>query len=243
MDALVSNKPEFVRLFVDNGADVAEFLTYGRLQQLYRSVPPKSLLFDLLQRKHEEGRRPLAGLSTQQSREPPAGPPAFSLHEVSRVLKDFLHDACRGLYQAVSGRRGLVGAGGGRQVPRLQADSCVLQERGPARRPGGQKWLLDLNQKSENPWRDLFLWAVLQNRHEMATYFWAMVSMATQPWALLHGARGSPGWRGRLATLLRPRLLGPGGCGSRSGRLQDPQRDGASGDRGRGAPHHARSQV
>ncbi|XP_070085137.1 transient receptor potential cation channel subfamily M member 5 isoform X1 [Equus przewalskii] len=147
MDALVSNKPEFVRLFVDNGADVAEFLTYGRLQQLYRSVPPKSLLFDLLQRKHEEGRRPLAGLSTQQSREPPAGPPAFSLHEVSRVLKDFLHDACRGLYQA---------------------------ERGPARRPGGQKWLLDLNQKSENPWRDLFLWAVLQNRHEMATYFWAM---------------------------------------------------------------------
>ncbi|KAJ1066174.1 hypothetical protein K5549_018365, partial [Capra hircus] len=102
MDALVSNKPEFVRLFVDNGADVADFLTYGRLQQLYRSVAPKSLLFDLLQRKHEEGRLTLAGLGAQQAREPPAGPPAFSLHEVSRVLKDFLHDACRGLYQAVS---------------------------------------------------------------------------------------------------------------------------------------------
>lgn len=40
----------------------------------------------------------------------------------------------------------------------------------------GQKWLLDLNQRSENPWRDLFLWAVLLSRHEMATYFWAMVS-------------------------------------------------------------------
>ncbi|ELR50032.1 Transient receptor putative cation channel subfamily M member 5 [Bos mutus] len=101
MDALVSNKPEFVRLFVDNGADVADFLTYGRLQQLYRSVAPKSLLFDLLQRKHEEGRLTLAGLGAQQAREPPAGPP-------------------------------------------------------------------------EDPWRDLFLWAVLQNRHEMATYFWAM---------------------------------------------------------------------
>ncbi|KAI4553456.1 hypothetical protein MJT46_016750 [Ovis ammon polii x Ovis aries] len=147
MDALVSNKPEFVRLFVDNGADVADFLTYGRLQQLYRSVAPKSLLFDLLQRKHEEGRLTLAGLGAQQAREPPAGPPAFSLHEVSRVLKDFLRDACRGLYQA---------------------------ERGPARRNSGQKGLLDLNQRSEDPWRDLFLWAVLQNRHEMATYFWAM---------------------------------------------------------------------
>ncbi|MXQ90494.1 hypothetical protein E5288_WYG015990 [Bos mutus] len=115
MDALVSNKPEFVRLFVDNGADVADFLTYGRLQQLYRSVAPKSLLFDLLQRKHEEGRLTLAGLGAQQAREPPAGPPAFSLHEVSRVLKDFLHDACRGLYQAVSAGRGVsAGAGSGR---------------------------------------------------------------------------------------------------------------------------------
>ncbi|XP_019522858.1 PREDICTED: transient receptor potential cation channel subfamily M member 5 [Hipposideros armiger] len=141
MDALVSNKPEFVRLFVDHGANVADFLTYGRLQQLYRAVPPKSPLFELLQRKHEEGWLAL------QARGPPAGPPAFSLHEVSRVLKDFLHDACRGLYQA---------------------------ERGLARRPTAQKWQLDLSQKSENPWRDLFLWAVLQNRHEMASYFWAM---------------------------------------------------------------------
>lgn len=99
MDALVSNKPEFVRLFVDNGADMADFLTYGRLQQLYRTVAPKSLLFRLLQHKLEEGRLALAGLGAQQSRELPSGSPAFSLHEVSRVLKDFLKDACRGLYQ------------------------------------------------------------------------------------------------------------------------------------------------
>ncbi|CAH6793406.1 Trpm5 [Phodopus roborovskii] len=151
-DALVSNKPDFVRLFVDSGADMAEFLTYGRLQQLYHSVSPKSLLFELLQRKHEEGRLTLAGLGAQQARELPIGPPAFSLHEVSRVLKDFLHDACRGFYQ--DGRR--------------------MEERGPPKRPTGQKWLPDLNRKSEDPWRDLFLWAVLQNRYEMATYFWAM---------------------------------------------------------------------
>lgn len=105
-DALVSNKPDFVRLFVDSGADMAEFLTYGRLQQLYHSVSPKSLLFELLQRKHEEGRLTLAGLGAQQARELPIGLPAFSLHEVSRVLKDFLHDACRGFYQ--DGRRAEV---------------------------------------------------------------------------------------------------------------------------------------
>eukprot|EP00069_Balaena_mysticetus_P005851 bmy_05031T0 len=166
MDALVSNKPQFVRLFVDGGADVADFLTYGRLQQLYLSAPPKSLPFHLLRRKREEGWLTLAGLGTQQAREPPP----FSLHEVSRVLKDFLHDACRGLYQAVSCER----AAGGRAGPRLRADTPVPQEQGPARRPTGQKGLLDLNQRSESPWRDLFLWAVLQNRHEMATYFWTM---------------------------------------------------------------------
>ncbi|XP_012589782.1 PREDICTED: transient receptor potential cation channel subfamily M member 5 [Condylura cristata] len=153
MDALVSDKPEFVRLFVDNGADVADFLTLGRLQQLYRSVAPRSLLFGLLRRKHEEGRLALA----PQPREPPSGQPAFSLLEVSRLLKDFLHDACRGFYQAV----------------RPGPDALVLQK-GPAKRPTGQKGLLDLSQKSETPWRDLFLWAVLQGRHEMATYFWAM---------------------------------------------------------------------
>lgn len=37
-----------------------------------------------------------------------------------------------------------------------------------------------MNQKSENPWRDLFVWAVLQNRHKMANYFWAMVSSELQ---------------------------------------------------------------
>ncbi|XP_045677007.1 transient receptor potential cation channel subfamily M member 5 [Phyllostomus hastatus] len=156
MDALVSDKPEFVSLFVDQGADVADFLTYGRLQQLYRAVPPKSLLFTLLQRKLEEGRPapPARG-------PPPAGPPAFSLHEVSRVLKDLLHDACRGLYQVSGARGGRPGGRGG-------------GERGPARRPAGQKWLPDLTRKSEDPWRDLFLWAVLQGRHQMAAYFWAM---------------------------------------------------------------------
>ncbi|XP_007947524.1 transient receptor potential cation channel subfamily M member 5 [Orycteropus afer afer] len=156
MDALVNDKPEFVRLFVDSGASVADFLTYGRLQQLYRAAAPKSLLFGLLQRKHEEGRLTLAGPGTQQSREPPTAPPAFSLHDVARVLKDLLHDACRGLYQ------------GGRPGGRGQAD------KGLAKRPTGHKWPLDLSQRSEDPWRDLFLWAVLQNRHEMATYFWAM---------------------------------------------------------------------
>lgn len=38
---------------------------------------------------------------------------------------------------------------------------------------GEQKYY---SMKSTSPWIDLFIWAILQNRDEMATYFWEMVS-------------------------------------------------------------------
>ncbi|KAH0620963.1 hypothetical protein JD844_021901 [Phrynosoma platyrhinos] len=153
MDALVNDKPEFVKLFIDNGANMHDFLTYSRLQRLYCTISPKSLLYTLLLKKHEESRLTLAGMSGQQHKEIIDTCPLFTLHDVSRVLKDFLHDACRGFYQDHR-------FGGKKKADKINAK----------RLPGP----LDMNQKSENPWRDLFLWAVLQNRHKMAYYFWAM---------------------------------------------------------------------
>ncbi|NXK51312.1 TRPM5 protein, partial [Chauna torquata] len=150
MDALVNDKPEFVKLFIDNGANISEFLTYSRLQRLYCSISQKCLVYELLLKKHEESKLTLAGLTGQQQQEIC---PLFTLSEVSRVLKDFLHDACKGFYQDLRhGGKKRCDKTNTRQLP------------GP----------LDMNQKSENPWRDLFVWAVLQNRHKMAKYFWAM---------------------------------------------------------------------
>ncbi|XP_015719392.1 transient receptor potential cation channel subfamily M member 5 [Coturnix japonica] len=149
MDALINDKPEFVKLFIDNGANISEFLTYSRLQRLYCSISQKCLLYELLLKKHEESKLTLAGLTDQQQNISPL----FTLSEVSRVLKDFLHDACKGFYQDVRHRgKNKSDKTNTRQLP------------GP----------LDMNQKSEKPWRDLFVWAVLQNRHKMANYFWAM---------------------------------------------------------------------
>ncbi|XP_010223135.1 PREDICTED: transient receptor potential cation channel subfamily M member 5 [Tinamus guttatus] len=153
MDALVNNKPEFVKLFIDNGANMSDFLTYSRLQRLYSSISQKCLLYKLLLKKHEESKLSLAGLTGQQHKELEETCPLFSLSEVSRVLKDFLHDACKGFYQELR-------HGGKKKSGKTNAKHL----------PGP----LDMNQKSQNPWRDLFLWAVLQNRHKMANYFWAM---------------------------------------------------------------------
>ncbi|NXG26274.1 TRPM5 protein, partial [Grallaria varia] len=152
MDALVNDKPEFVKLFIDNGANIFEFLTYSRLQRLYCSISQKCLLYELLLKKHEENKLTLAGLTGQQQNEQEVCP-LFTLSEVSRVLKDFLHDACKGFYQDPK-------HGGKKKSDKMNTK----------RLPGP----LDMNQKSENPWRDLFVWAVLQNRHKMANYFWAM---------------------------------------------------------------------
>ena len=35
--ALIDNKPEFVKLFIENGINLDSFLTYGRLYYLYNS--------------------------------------------------------------------------------------------------------------------------------------------------------------------------------------------------------------
>ncbi|NXX16605.1 TRPM5 protein, partial [Podargus strigoides] len=153
MDALVNDKPEFVKLFIDNGANIAEFLTYSRLQRLYCSISQKCLLYELLLKKHEESKLTLAGLTGQQRKEQREICPIFTLSEVSRVLKDFLHDACKGFYQDL------------RYGGKKKSDKMNMKQLPEP---------LDMNQKSENPWRDLFLWAVLQNRHKMANYFWAM---------------------------------------------------------------------
>ncbi|KAF0042856.1 hypothetical protein F2P81_004193 [Scophthalmus maximus] len=132
MDALINDKPDFVRLFVDNGVNLGDFLTYGRLQELYWSVSEKSLLHNLLLKKYEEKQLLLGA-----ARAP--GPP--------------------GHHPAEQGK------------PRF-----TLFEEKPAkgRLFHTQKNLPELEERCEHPWRDLFLWAVLQNRQQMANYFWAM---------------------------------------------------------------------
>uniref|UniRef100_A0A673IE45 Transient receptor potential cation channel subfamily M member 5-like n=1 Tax=Sinocyclocheilus rhinocerous TaxID=307959 RepID=A0A673IE45_9TELE len=150
MEALINDKPDFVHLFVDNGVNINEFLTYGRLQELYCSVSEKNLLHTLLLKKHQVH---LANkrMSGHPHTEPGDRRPRFTFHEVSKVLKDFLDDTCRGFYQKLPAER-----------------------MGKGRLFHSQKNLPDMDRRCDNPWRDLFLWAILQNRQEMANYFWAM---------------------------------------------------------------------
>uniref|UniRef100_UPI0037E908E4 transient receptor potential cation channel subfamily M member 4a n=1 Tax=Semicossyphus pulcher TaxID=241346 RepID=UPI0037E908E4 len=168
-DALINDKPQFVRLFCENGLNILDYLTYRRLESLYGSLSDSSLVYILLQRRLSE-RQGLAGSlphldpvtsplkSPQSALTGVASAMELSLYEVSRLLWDLLGDVCQpfyygplGLDHSTSTRRAL------RHVNRMLLGECLYQD-----------------QRCLSPWAALFIWAVLQNRSEMAVYFWEM---------------------------------------------------------------------
>ncbi|XP_031436819.1 transient receptor potential cation channel subfamily M member 4-like [Clupea harengus] len=173
-DALVNDKPEFVRLFTENGLNILDYLTNGRLESLYRTVSASSVVYTLLQRhlskcKAVTGFVTGTGLGSSNSldemlasslKELEMSRPVkeVSLFEVSRVLEDLLGDVCQGFYHALlsldkatSMRRPF------KKVCKFLQGPCVYRAK-----------------RCLYPWASLFIWAVLQNRREMAIYFWEM---------------------------------------------------------------------
>ncbi|KAL2077964.1 hypothetical protein ACEWY4_025649 [Coilia grayii] len=165
-DALVNDKPEFVRLFTENGLNILNYLTNGRLESLYRSTSASSLIYTLLER-HLAMRQAAVGSANTATDLPAPSPkelemlrPAkeLSLYEVSRVLEDLLGDVCQAFYYAplslekvTSKRRAF------KKVCKYLQGPCVYRSK-----------------RCLYPWASLFIWAVLQNRKEMAIYFWEM---------------------------------------------------------------------
>ncbi|XP_063077615.1 transient receptor potential cation channel subfamily M member 4-like [Engraulis encrasicolus] len=170
-DALVNDKPEFVRLFTENGLNILDYLTNGRLESLYRSTSASSLIYTLLQR-HLALRQAVMGIAaaavdastedllahSPKQLEMLKPDKELSLFEVSRVLEDLLGDVCQAFYHAplsldkvTSKRRAF------KKVCKFLTGPCVYRSK-----------------RCLYPWASLFIWAVLQNRKEMAIYFWEM---------------------------------------------------------------------
>ncbi|XP_061568851.1 transient receptor potential cation channel subfamily M member 4a [Cololabis saira] len=169
-DALINDKPQFVRLFCENGLNVLDYLTYSRLEGLYRSLSDSELAYVLLQRLLSE-RQDLAGSQPglegagpaspklmQEAMATPVSAKELSLYEVSRLLWDLLGDVCKPFYYGPLGLSHKTGTRRAlKQVNRLLLGECKYR-----------------NQRCLSPWASLFIWAVLQNRTEMAVYFWEM---------------------------------------------------------------------
>ncbi|XP_054880458.1 transient receptor potential cation channel subfamily M member 4a [Poeciliopsis prolifica] len=169
-DALINNKPQFVRLFCENGLNILNYLTNNRLESLYRSLSDSSLAYVLLQRRLSERRSlagPLlsedgAGIGAMQTLHTEVNTGAsvrdLSLFEVSRLLQDLFGDVCEPFYYGALGLDPRMGTRRAlKQVNKILKGECTYR-----------------NQHCPSPWAALFIWAVLQNRTEMAMYFWEM---------------------------------------------------------------------
>ncbi|XP_052403224.1 transient receptor potential cation channel subfamily M member 4-like [Carassius gibelio] len=170
-DALVNDKPHFVRLFVENGLNILDYLTYHRLESLYGSVSDCSLVSSFLQRRLQE-RVELAGSQTRLTLPDenssfkshatilttPSAARDLTLYEVSRVLSEIMEDVCQPFYYATLG---VEHRWASRKA--MKHVNMLLQTESVYRK-----------QRCMSPWISLFIWAVLQNRREMSIYFWEM---------------------------------------------------------------------
>ncbi|XP_065327652.1 transient receptor potential cation channel subfamily M member 4-like [Pelmatolapia mariae] len=171
-NALINDKPQFVRLFIENGLNILEYLTYGRLETLYRSVPDGSLLYQMLQQclaerlaiverpSPSEQQNSSSKVATDNNQSGQVK--EVTLFEVSEVLELLMGDVCQPFYY---------------QTLSLEFTSSkwtALRRASKALR--GRCKYQDL--PCPYPWASLFLWAVLQNRSEMALFFWEMAGEA-----------------------------------------------------------------
>ncbi|XP_072463451.1 transient receptor potential cation channel subfamily M member 4-like isoform X2 [Notamacropus eugenii] len=158
-DALVNDKPEFVRLLISRGLSLSHFLSPSRLAHLYTTAPSGCLARHLLDRV-----APSSGAngSRRESSAPgvlPASPVReVHLRDVGRLLRDLLGSTCAPQYREDTAvdKEEPDSAGGRRE------SMCLLMD---------PTWDTTLGKA---PWTDLLLWALFLNRAQMALYFWEM---------------------------------------------------------------------
>lgn len=150
MDALLNDRPEFVRLLISHGLSLGHFLTPLRLAQLYSAVSPNSLIRLLLdQASHGgSGRAPSIKDGAAEPRPP----------NVGQVLRTLLGETCAPRYPARNTRDSQLGQDC-RENDQLLLDWASMQPSADA-------------SFEQAPWSDLLIWALLLNRAQMAIYFW-----------------------------------------------------------------------
>lgn len=88
--ALVSNKPEFVRLFLENGVQLKELVTWDALPWLYGNLEP-----GVFQAKLQ---KVLAEEADTQDMPDASFAPRLRMHHVAQVLRELLGDFTQPLY-------------------------------------------------------------------------------------------------------------------------------------------------
>ncbi|XP_069886906.1 transient receptor potential cation channel subfamily M member 2 isoform X1 [Dipodomys merriami] len=153
--ALISNKPEFVKLFLENGVRLKEFVTWDTLLYLYANLEPSCLFhYKLHKVLAEEPERPACA----------PRPARVHMHHVAQVLRELLGDSTQPLYpRPRHGDRPRLSL----PVPHIKLNVQGVSLRSLYKRPAGQVAF------TMDPIRDLLIWTIVQSRRELAAIIWA----------------------------------------------------------------------
>uniref|UniRef100_A0A8C3RER3 Transient receptor potential cation channel subfamily M member 2 n=1 Tax=Cyanoderma ruficeps TaxID=181631 RepID=A0A8C3RER3_9PASS len=152
--ALISNKPEFVKLFLEQGVRLKDFVTWDTLVYLYDNLAPSCLFHSKLQKVLLEEREHTAGSKM----------PRLQMHHVSQVLRELLGCSTQPLYpKPKHTERPRLSI----PVPHIKLNVQGSSLRSLYKRSAGRVTF------TMDPVRDLLIWAVVQNRRELAEIIWA----------------------------------------------------------------------
>ncbi|KAM8934160.1 transient receptor potential cation channel subfamily M member 2 [Pelodytes ibericus] len=151
--ALIGNKPDFVKLFLEHGVRLEEYATQDTVINLYNNTDPSCLFHSKLAKVIEDERFRLQTLKSSK----------LQLHHVSQVLRELLGDFTKHLYPKPKNveRTRLSIA-----VPHIKINVQGVTLRSFHKRSEGS------GSCTMDPVRDLFIWAIVQNRKELAEIIW-----------------------------------------------------------------------
>ncbi|XP_041056739.1 transient receptor potential cation channel subfamily M member 2 isoform X2 [Carcharodon carcharias] len=165
--ALVGDKPGFVELFLENGVNLREFLSSETLVRLYNNILPYTLLYKKLQKVVKGEKQPQISDRVDGKRN------VVLLHHVSIVLQELLGEFTEPLYkqlQDVQERRKFT-------IPPIKVN--VLPSTPQDMQSTYSKESEICKEEAEDPERDLFIWAILQKRKDLASIFWEQAMDST----------------------------------------------------------------
>ncbi|XP_069495749.1 transient receptor potential cation channel subfamily M member 2-like [Ambystoma mexicanum] len=151
--ALIDNKPDFVRLFLDHGVSLKEFLTWDALKLLYNNMEPSSPVYSKLEKL----------LAEEEQLPQPKGRSDIQLHHVARVIKELLGEFTELLYPNFKSSRSSI-------VPQINIKvNFKISILGKKRKTHPK----EAPPLPVYPLRDLLIWSILQNREELAEIAWS----------------------------------------------------------------------
>ncbi|XP_063963510.1 transient receptor potential cation channel subfamily M member 1-like [Lytechinus pictus] len=173
-DALVNNRVEFLRLFIERGAIIKDYLTVVRLRRLYNSAPDtcflRTLIDDVLHRKpgqpiflHDIG--VLIKYLTGTHHEPLYSNDRHYRRNTNRETRALLvlSTSLTGMNLLNSAQEEYIHTNHYKNALTTGAAHLSLVE------------LANPGMHFDHPFRELFIWAVLSDRPEIAAYLWEQV--------------------------------------------------------------------